>query len=155
MANLQFRHATSCDAESVSGLHRQEWHDAFSDEYVYPQNGEQRWRDELAASRLTAILAEVNGIPIAYLVYRKTEHEIEITDVFVIESHRRQGIAIRLLESLFERSIGVHAFSLWVAESNAVARSIYENMGFVETGERKTELRRRDSSVMIRLVSSS
>ncbi len=56
-----------------------------------------------------------------------------------IPSHRRRGIATRLLERLFEltRSDGRRGYTLEVRVSNAGAIALYEELGFERRGLRR------------------
>jgi ribosomal-protein-alanine acetyltransferase len=64
--------------------------------------------------------------------------EWEIENVFVAVEVRRRGHGTRLLRSLIDiaRAEGARAIFLEVRDSNAVARHLYKNAGFHETGRR-------------------
>ena len=57
--------------------------------------------------------------------------ELWINEVGVAETHRRRGIAGRLLEALFERGRGLGCSQAWVLadQSNATAQLLYESAG--------------------------
>ena len=57
--------------------------------------------------------------------------ELWINEVGVAETHRRRGLARRLLEALFERGRGLGCSEAWVLadQSNDGARRLYESAG--------------------------
>lgn len=63
----------------------------------------------------------------------------EITNVAVGSSFRRQGIATRLLQRLYEEgaALDTQEFFLEVRQSNAPAIALYEAQGFVRAGIRR------------------
>ncbi len=69
---------------------------------------------------------------------RKIMGEGEITNVAVLPSHRRCGIAESMLTCLLEesRAEGVDDFTLEVRSGNAPAIRLYESLGFAAEGTR-------------------
>ena len=67
----------------------------------------------------------------------------EITNIAVLPSYRRQGIATMLLKKLISSAgeRGAEVLHLEVRESNAGARALYEKLGFVTDGKRKAYYR--------------
>ena len=57
--------------------------------------------------------------------------ELWINEVGVAETHRRRGLARRLLEALFERGRGLGCSEAWVLadQSNTTAHRLYESAG--------------------------
>jgi ribosomal-protein-alanine N-acetyltransferase len=80
-------------------------------------------------------VAERDGAVVGFLVTRSVApDEIEILNLAVSPTSRRQGVATALLTALLD---GVHGnIFLEVRESNAPARQLYESMGFAATGRR-------------------
>jgi [ribosomal protein S18]-alanine N-acetyltransferase len=61
----------------------------------------------------------------------------ELQDVFVLDSHRRRGVATRLTEAAEERvrTRGGAVLSLTVGEGNPAAQALYRRLGYVRTAE--------------------
>jgi ribosomal-protein-alanine N-acetyltransferase len=74
----------------------------------------------------------------AYLIFWVVFDEMHILNLAVHPSHRRRGIARRLLsEGLAQaRTLGAELAWLEVRPSNAPARALYESFGFKEVGRR-------------------
>jgi [ribosomal protein S18]-alanine N-acetyltransferase len=71
-----------------------------------------------------------------FLVYRETAPgEREILNVAVAPSHRRRGLASRLLEEVLTGSSD--AWFLEVRESNTAALNLYKALGFQPAGRRE------------------
>jgi GNAT superfamily N-acetyltransferase len=64
----------------------------------------------------------------------------DIVSVWVAPEARRRGLARRLLDAASDWAYSREAkqLRLWVTETNSRARSLYENAGFVPTGETAT-----------------
>ena len=67
------------------------------------------------------------------------EDEAEIHHVFLEPPWRRKGLGMLFLRRFMQYSAKRHVVSLYleVRRSNRRARSLYRNLGFVETGKRK------------------
>lgn len=87
-------------------------------------------------SAIQCHVAEATGKIIGFLVARTTLGETEILNVAVATTHRRQGIATKLLQHRLNAP-GISVLFLEVRESNSAARAFYEKMGFRETGRRR------------------
>ncbi|RKF20491.1 GNAT family N-acetyltransferase [Alginatibacterium sediminis] len=59
---------------------------------------------------------------------------IVLNDLFVIESHRQQGIANRLIDCAIDlaKSTGSIRVDLSTAKTNSTAQALYEKLGFVK-----------------------
>ena len=76
---------------------------------------------------------------VGYLIVSRYVDAWHVMNVAVAPDHRRLGIAVRLLEELFEQTAGdeQRGFTLEVRISNADAISLYERMGFRAHGVRR------------------
>jgi ribosomal-protein-alanine N-acetyltransferase len=76
---------------------------------------------------------------IAYLIVSRYDDAWHIMNVAVHPECRRQGIASRLLDELFELTAGEsrRGYTLEVRVSNATAISLYERFGFEPSGIRR------------------
>ncbi len=93
----------------------------------------------LAGAGARAIWARsVASGPIGFVVARRIADLLEIDLVGVDPGHRRAGTAARLLRDLLlaEEGAGMAEARLELAASNAPARALYEQLGFVVVGRR-------------------
>jgi tRNA threonylcarbamoyladenosine biosynthesis protein TsaB len=81
----------------------------------------------------SALFALEAGAPVGFVLARAAADEAEIIAIGVRPSHRRKGIARRLLREL---NIPPRLF-IEVAEGNAAARAFYDSEGFARAGERR------------------
>ena len=76
---------------------------------------------------------------ICYVGMKMVLDEADITNVAVLPSHRKKGIARKLLKQLLEeaKKQNLHRIYLEVSDSNIAAVTLYEHAGFKEVGQRK------------------
>jgi ribosomal-protein-alanine N-acetyltransferase len=91
-------------------------------------------------SRHLLILAVNGDDPLGFLVAHHVAPDWELENIVVAESARRRGIGTRLLEELLisARKTNSDSVFLEVRESNAIARALYEQLGFQHDGRRKS-----------------
>lgn len=85
---------------------------------------------------------DADGVPQTLLGYAGAQivfDEMNITNVAVAKSARRQGVGVRLLEALetYARQNGISGVTLEVRVGNAAAVALYEKAGFACEGRRK------------------
>jgi len=98
------------------------------------------FEEELTQNRLARyIVAEEDGSIVGYAGTWLVINEAHVTNVAVSGQHRRKGIGRFLMEKLMElaRDSGMDSMTLEVRVTNAAARHLYQQMGFVESGIRK------------------
>ena len=98
------------------------------------------FEEELAQNRLARYLvAEENGQVVGYAGMWLVINEAHVTNVAVSGTSRGAGIGRLLMETLMglARENGMGSMTLEVRVSNAVARHLYETLGFAEAGIRK------------------
>lgn len=98
------------------------------------------FEEELTQNRLARyIVAEEDGSIVGYAGTWLVINEAHVTNVAVSGQHRRHGIGRLLMEKLMElaRDSGMDSMTLEVRVTNAAARHLYQQMGFVEAGIRK------------------
>jgi len=93
---------------------------------------------QLASADPAGWVAELNGLPVGFLIGRIAADEFEILNLAVAAAHRRNGIASKLLESALEFSRNVSCVSAYleVRVSNVPAIKLYTHHGFTESGRR-------------------
>ena len=74
--------------------------------------------------------------PVAAIWYQCVAERAEVIDLRVLASERRQGLGRQLLWASLTALEGVGAVELEVRSSNVAARTLYESLGFSETGSR-------------------
>ena len=98
------------------------------------------FEEELAQNRLARyIVAVENGEIVGYAGTWLVINEAHVTNVAVSGQRRREGIGRLLMQKLMElaRDNDMESMTLEVRVSNAAARHLYEQLGFVEAGMRK------------------
>ena len=75
----------------------------------------------------------------AYLIVSRYVDAWHIMNVAVHPEYRRQGVASRLLDELFELTVGDsrRGYTLEVRVSNVTAIALYERFGFEPSGVRR------------------
>ena len=86
-----------------------------------------------------SFLAKEGEEVIGYVGMKIVLDEADITNVAVMPSYRKQGIAGKLLAQLLEaaKEQELHSIFLEVRASNVAAITLYEHAGFKEIGQRK------------------
>jgi ribosomal-protein-alanine N-acetyltransferase len=87
---------------------------------------------------LGAIDADENRL-VGYLIISRYVDAWHVMNLAVAESHRRRGIATRLMERLFDLTAGDgrRGYTLEVRVSNEAAIKLYESLGFRARGVRR------------------
>ncbi len=93
---------------------------------------------ECIASGVPFFVAVVEAAVAGYVIAHYAADEGEILNLGVAPAQRRQGVGRALVEAVMAtlQDRGVKELYLEVRESNAVARYLYETMGFTEAGRR-------------------
>jgi len=88
------------------------------------------------------LVSEINGRIVGFLMFMKQARSVlklrrsraMITDLYVDEEYRHQGLAAKLLERCLEylRSRGVEEVRVSASADNAPAISLYRKLGFTE-----------------------
>ena len=104
---------------------------------VFDEPIDANWSAEfLADPRHHLAVAVEEGVVVGmassvHYVHPDKPPELWINEVGVAETHRRRGLARRLLEALFERGRGLGCSEAWVLadQSNTTAHRLYESAG--------------------------
>jgi GNAT superfamily N-acetyltransferase len=97
--DMTFRRATLDDCALLAELNHQLIRDEGHRNRMTVPELEQRMKDWLS-SEYSAVLFEHAGEVVAYALYREQVEEIYLRQLFVIPSHRRQGIGRQAIEIL-------------------------------------------------------
>lgn len=110
---------------------------------------------ECLASGIPFLVAEQHGTVAAYVIAHGAADAGEILNLGVAPAHRRRGVGHALVERMLAllAGRGVRAVFLEVRESNAVARRLYQSLGFAEVARRARYYRRPvEDAVVLRVV---
>jgi [ribosomal protein S18]-alanine N-acetyltransferase len=136
---VKIRLADSVDVPSIVALERASLTAAHWTEQQYLQLFEP-CGDRLERLALVAESQTVDttfGIA-GFLVARLVAPEWELENIVVAPAARRRGIGRQLLDALLTTTCKTNRSSVFleVRESNVAARSLYEKLGFQQTGRR-------------------
>lgn len=99
---------------------------------------EEQWRGRLTSGSVT-FFAELAGssVPAGLAGVYETDGDADLVSMWVRPSARGTGAADALVNTAADwaKARGHDALYLWVTESNARARGLYERCGFTPTGE--------------------
>lgn len=97
------------------------------------------FRGLLERKRTGLWVAEAEGRVVGYAVVWAVLEQAELGNLAVADTHRRRGVATRLVDTVGEwlEDQGVVELFLEVRESNRAARELYRAMGFTAVGRRK------------------
>jgi GNAT superfamily N-acetyltransferase len=102
--------------------------------------GEEHWRQRIArGGTFLAYIPEVSASEPAGLIggYQLHPGTVELVSMYVRPRARGRGVGEALVAAVLRWARGRNAATvhLWVTETNAHARALYERCGFVPTGE--------------------
>jgi len=89
-------------------------------------------------SRIALVILDADRVQ-GFIIGRTAGDQWEIENVAVDPSKRRQGLGAELVREFLNRTRGgANEVFLEVRESNLAAHKLYEKMGFVQVGRRKS-----------------
>ena len=105
-------------------------------------------RSELTNQLALWLVALDGGQVVGYVGSQTVLQEADMMNIAVADSHRRQGIARKLVEELI-RQLDAYQLTLEVRQSNAAAISLYDAMGFAQVGLRKNYYQKPKENALI------
>ena len=107
---------------------------AFPKNEIFDFDRELRKRNTELICLLDTANADGTNSVAAYLVYVRIQRTTLLHKICVLEKHRRQGLARKLLQKLQDelKAQGCEEIQLWVDEARKPARFLYSNTGFEE-----------------------
>jgi [ribosomal protein S18]-alanine N-acetyltransferase len=95
--------------------------------------------EELQVACARSFLARISGKIVGYVLFWLLPDEVDIHNIAVHTTFRRQGIGQALLRQVVAEALSRNSsrLTLEVRVSNIAAQKLYESVGFVSTGLRK------------------
>ena len=105
---------------------------------------------EIAKPNVIFIAAKDGDKTIGYVSGEIAADETELGNIAVNHDYRRQGIATRLLNAFITeaKARGVNKIFLLVSSANTCAKALYEKVGFITKGMRKSYYGNTDAIIM-------
>ena len=127
---MEIRRSIPADAKEIAAAEISVFPDPWSERDI---------TDAISAVGSMCYTALSDGKVVAYLIGRQIAPEGEVYRIATLPSHRRRGIAYRLIDYALkcERGRGLESVFLEVREKNVPARNLYKSYGFMEIGVRK------------------
>ncbi len=141
---MEIRKSIPADASAI----------AAAEELIFPDPWSEKDITGTISTRGAMCYSAISdGALVGYILGRVIAPEGEIYRIAVLPSHRRRGIAYRLLDYAIkcERGCGLESLFLEVREKNAPARRLYSSYGFREIGIRKNYYRNPDDNAVLML----
>jgi ribosomal-protein-alanine N-acetyltransferase len=129
--SVTFRPITTADLDEVMVIERTSFRFPWSLGF---------FRQELQVPCARSILAEIDGQIVGYVLFWLLPGAIDIHNIAVHVDHRRRGIARLLLSKVLTaaRDQSAVRVMLEVRRSNLPAQKLYESVGFLTTGVRRS-----------------
>ena len=125
---IEYRPATLSDLEGLVSIENACFYDPWNEEML---------STELAAPHAHYLLQMVDGVLSGYYSYMHILDEAHIMNVAVLPSFQGRGLGRDMMKHLLSHlPADVVAVTLEVRRGNAVARHLYESVGFVLAGYR-------------------
>jgi [ribosomal protein S18]-alanine N-acetyltransferase len=146
---LHIRLATPADIPAILALEQlcpsaahwseTQYRNLFRNEMIESMSSRVVLLAEETSEKTSATRAETQPALLAFLVAHRIDREWELENIAVAPAARRRGLATMLIEELFRRAREKNSNSIFleVRESNQLAQSLYEKLGFAKSGLRK------------------
>ena len=130
MADLMIRSAMAADVPALARMEALLFSDAWSEASV---------ASALSSSFSLALVAEMDGETVGYLLASVLAPEGELLRIGVLPEYRKNGIGGRLMETFMQEAgaLGCDTLFLEVRAKNESAISLYRRCGFLDCGLRK------------------
>lgn len=139
------RTATARNIPDMISLSREsftaaQWSEQQYDSLFHEPAGSNARLALIAEENITKALQRGMSPVVAFLVASHHAPEWELENIVVAPESRGKGIATQLMRALLVRAQNTNSESVFleVRESNSAARSLYEKLGFQQTGRRKS-----------------
>lgn len=106
------------------------------------------YRDELRSPLSKYLILELEECIVGYVGVKHVADEVHIMSLAIHPEHRLQGYARTLLTAALDECSGAGYAYLEVRKSNEPALRLYESLGFVPVGVRRSYYRDEDAVLM-------
>jgi ribosomal-protein-alanine N-acetyltransferase len=128
--HLDFRQMSASDLHEIMRIEKAS--------FAYPWST-RFFLQELGVPCSRSLLAVTNGMTVGYIIYWLLATEVDIHNLAVDPSYRRQGIGHSLLQAVIDeaKKRRLSRVTLEVRKSNEAAQRLYRSAGFVIQGVRR------------------
>ena len=142
---MEIRRSLPADAREIALAEASVFTDPWSEEDII---------STISTEGAMCYTALADGEVIAYILGRQIAPEGEIYRIATKESHRRRGVAYRLLDYTVkcERGRGLESLFLEVREKNEAAIALYSSYGFQKIAVRKNYYKNPTDNAIIMLL---
>jgi [ribosomal protein S18]-alanine N-acetyltransferase len=141
--HFRLRPAHPADLDALAALEKVSFSDPWTSSELRRALG---WSDTVAL-----VAEDGDGLVVGYILCRMVLDEGEVLTIAIEPAMRRAGIGRGLLDAALQamRDRGVRTAWLEVRKSNAPARALYANAGFVAAGLRRGYYRRPPEDALV------
>ncbi|WDR35083.1 GNAT family N-acetyltransferase [Pseudomonas serboccidentalis] len=137
---MTVRPATDSDRTTLFNLHRAVFYDHIEKIWGWEENWQRSNFAAEFACTVTSVI-EFNGQMVGYVQVLDKEDRIHVQNIAVSPKFQGKGIGTRILKELQLQASARHVpLQLGVFRTNALARKLYESLGFRQTGETTTHI---------------
>ncbi|MEO0688581.1 MAG: GNAT family N-acetyltransferase [Cyanobacteria bacterium J06649_11] len=154
---MTIRTATLKDVKDIATIHVQSWQIAYKglipqtylDKLSIPKR-EKSWQDILTNHQNHTIVQEINDLIVGFANYGQTRDKDkdshitgEITSIYINPEYWRKGLGTEIIEFIVRdmKNRQFHQITLWVLDTNQIARKFYQKIGFKPDGTTKIDIR--------------
>ncbi|MBV6625613.1 MAG: GNAT family N-acetyltransferase [Rivularia sp. (in: Bacteria)] len=154
---MTIRNATPEDVKDIATIHVKSWQVAYKG--LIPQSylnnlsiskREKSWQNILTNCETHTIVQVIDELIVGFANFGKTRDEDknskvtgEINAIYLNPEYGRKGLGTELIEFILKnmRNRKFTQITLWVLDTNQIARKFYEKMGFEPDGATKIDIR--------------
>ncbi|BAY87014.1 GCN5-related N-acetyltransferase [Calothrix parasitica NIES-267] len=154
---MTIRTAILEDTKDIAVIHVKSWQEVYKG--LIPQSylnnlsisqREKSWQNILTNSQTRTIVQEIDDLVVGFANFGKTrdvdkDSKVtgEITSIYLNFEYWRKGLGTELVKYILKdmRNRKFTQTTLWVLDTNQIARKFYEKMGFKPDGATKIDVR--------------
>lgn len=154
---MTIRNAIFEDVKDIAEIHVKSWQAVYKG--LIPQSylnnlsiskREKSWQNILTNCQTHTIVQEIDNLVVGFANFGQTRDRDkdskisgEITSIYLNPEYWRKGLGTELVEFIFKdmKHRKFTKITLWVLDTNQIARKFYEKMGFQPDGETKVDVR--------------
>ena len=154
---MTIRTAMLEDVKEIAAIHVKSWQVVYKG--LIPQSylnnlsiskREKSWQNILTHSQTHTIVQEIDDLVVGFANFGQTRDEDkdskitgEITSIYLNPEYGRKGLGTECVEFILKnmKNLKFTQITLWVLDTNEIARKFYEKMGFKADGAIKIDVR--------------